>query len=651
MSSSAPRLFTNLAVSKKLLCGFALVLLLTIAVTASGFIAVQTILQGHALTGQLTAVNMQILQARRLEGDFASEQTAERAERVRESLAAVQALLTQLEQGASATQAKHYQTMHQAVADYLSQFDSYVDLQGRARQARQDMGDAAVETRGQFETLELAMYDAVRELRLQGDRLRGSDPLTLAETASGMSKRMLELRGHESLYIIDGSAAALEEWAYISEDLQSVARSLMVWLSDEQKAAIETALQALTTYQRSFGYYQQVREQSRTTESAMIERARAVLGLAEAAKAGEEQRMAAASRQAVLLLAVMGAAAVILGLLAAWLITRSIVTPLRQSVAIAQRIAQGDLSQDLPLDRRDELGQLQAAMQGMTSSLRTLVGRIGSGVSQIAAAAEQLSTITAQTSAGVHNQRQETEQTATAMHQMAATVQEVAQNAEQASMAAREADREAQQGNRVVQQAVSQIGSLALEVEQSAATIQALNQESVRIGGVLEVIRAVAEQTNLLALNAAIEAARAGEYGRGFAVVADEVRTLAQRTQASTVEIKQIIEQVQSGARGALERIVANVETARVPVEISARAGDALKRITQSAATVSDMTLQIASAAEQQAVTADEISRTLARIHTLVTVSGASSVSTRDSSDALRQLARVLEGQVEQLRL
>ena len=115
--------------------------------------------------------------------------------------------------------------------------------------------------------------------------------------------------------------------------------------------------------------------------------------------------------------------------------------------------------------------------------------------------------------------------------------------------------------------------------------------------------------------------------------------------------IKQIIEQVQSGARGALERIVANVETARVPVEISARAGDALKRITQSAATVSDMTLQIASAAEQQAVTADEISRTLARIHTLVTVSGASSVSTRDSSDALRQLARVLEGQVEQLRL
>ena len=650
MSSSAPRLFTNLAVSKKLLSGFALVLLLTIAVTASGFIAVQTILQGHALTGQLTAVNMQILQARRLEGDFASEQTAERAERVRESLAAVQALLTQLEQGASATQAKHYQTMHQAVADYLSQFDSYVDLQGRARQARQDMGDAAVETRGQFETLELAMYDAVRELRLQGDRLRGSDPLTLAETASGMSKRMLELRGHESLYIIDGSAAALEEWAYISEDLQSVARSLMVWLSDEQKAAIETALQALTTYQRSFGYYQQVREQSRTTESAMIERARAVLGLAEAAKAGEEQRMAAASRQAVLLLAVMGAAAVILGLLAAWLITRSIVTPLRQSVAIAQRIAQGDLSQDLPLDRRDELGQLQAAMQGMTSSLRTLVGRIGSGVSQIAAAAEQLSTITAQTSAGVHNQRQETEQTATAMHQMAATVQEVAQNAEQASMAAREADREAQQGNRVVQQAVSQIGSLALEVEQSAATIQALNQESVRIGGVLEVIRAVAEQTNLLALNAAIEAARAGDQGRGFAVVADEVRALARRTHDSTEEIEGLIGSLQRMAAGAVEQMESSRTLTQGTVTLAGQAGAALGRITQAVSTIEQMNQQIAAAAEEQSAVADSISESITRVRDIGEQSASASEQTAASSAELARLGGELQGLVAQFR-
>jgi methyl-accepting chemotaxis protein len=650
MLPSAARLFTNLAVSKKLLCGFALVLLLTIAVTAGGFIALRIIVQGHNLTGQLAAVNMEILQARRLERNFAIEQSSASAERVRKSLAAVTELLVQLEQVVPAAQAKHYQTMHQAVADYLSQFDTYVDLQSRAGEARQDMGDAAAETRGQFETLELDMYDAVRELRLQGDRLRGSDPLTLAETASGMSKRMLDLRGQESLYIIDGSAEALEEWAYIGEDLQSVAGNLMVWLNDEQKAAIETALQSLTTYQRSFGYYQQVREQSRTTEKAMIERARAVLNLAEAAQVDEEQRMADGSRQAMLLLGAMGMAAVLLGLLAAWLISRSIVIPLRQSVAFAQRIAEGDLSQDLPLDRHDELGRLFAALQGMTGSLRTLVGRIGAGVSQIAAAAEQLSAITAHTSAGVQNQRQETEQTATAMHQMAATVQEVAQNAEQASMAAREADREAQQGNQVVQQAVSQIGSLAQGVEQSAATIQALNQESVRIGGVLEVIRAVAEQTNLLALNAAIEAARAGDQGRGFAVVADEVRALARRTHASTEEIEGLIGSLQRMAAGAVEQMESSRTLTQGTVTLAGEAGAALGRITQAVSTIEQMNQQIAAAAEEQSAVADSISESITRVRDIGEQSASASEQTAASSAELARLGVELQGLVAQFR-
>jgi methyl-accepting chemotaxis protein len=650
MLQTASRLFTDLAVSKKLLCGFALVLLLTIAVAVSGFIAVQTILQGHNLTGQLAAVNTEILQARRLERNFAIEQSTESAERVHKSLAAVTELLARLEQGVPAAQAKHYQTMQQAVADYLTQFDTYVDLQSRASAARQDMSDAAAETRDQFETLELDMYDAVRELRLQGDRLRGSDPLTLAETASGMSKRMLDLRGQESLFIIDSSAAALEEWAYVSEDLQSVARSLMVWLNDEQKASIETALQSLTTYQRSFGYYQQVREQSRTTETAMIERARAVLGLAEAAQAAEEQRMAAGSRQAMLLLAGMSAAAVIFGLLAAWLITRSIVIPLRQSVAFAQRIAQGDLSQDLPLNRRDELGQLLAAMQAMTSSLRSLVGRIGGSVSQIAAAAEQLSAITAQTSAGVQRQRQETEQTATAMHQMAATVQEVAQNAEQASMAARDADREAQQGNQVVQQAVAQIGSLALEVDQSAAAIQALNQESARIGSVLEVIRAVAEQTNLLALNAAIEAARAGDQGRGFAVVADEVRALARRTHDSTEEIEGLIGSLQRMAGGAVEQMESSRKLTQRTVALAGEAGAALGRITQAVSTIEQMNQQIAAAAEEQSAVAETISESVTRVRDIGEQSATASEQTAASSAELARLGVELQDLVAQFR-
>lgn len=650
MLQSAARLFSDLAVAKKLSLGFALVLLLTAAMTGAGAIAVQDVLGGHERVGQLAAVNMEILQARRLERSFAIEPSPESAGRVRDSLAKVQALQGLLEQSATPTELKRLQTMDQAVADYLSQFDSYVDLQDKAREARTDMGNAASEARDQFEVIELDMYDAVRELRLQGDRLSGSDPLTLAETASGLSKRMLDLRSQESLYIIDGSSKAREEWNYVAEDLQGVARSLTVWLNEQQKGSIEKALQSLDLYQRSFVYYQQISAQKRTTEGAMIERAQAVFDLAETAQRSAEQSMQETSDRGLVTLAVMGGAAVVLGLLAALLISRSIVTPLRQAVAFAQRIAEGDLSQDLPQDRRDEPGQLMAAMQRMTLSLRSLIGRIGGGVSQIAAAAEQLSAITAQTSAGVQTQKLETEQTATAMHQMAATVQEVAQSAEQASLAARNADQQAQQGNQLVQQAVSQIGDLAVEVEQSAAAIQTLNQESTRIGSVLEVIRSVAEQTNLLALNAAIEAARAGEQGRGFAVVADEVRALARRAHDSTEEIESLIASLQRMAQGAVQQMDSSRELTRRTVTLADQAGDALGRITQAVSTIEQMNQQIAAAAEEQSLVADGISESVTRVRDIGEQSASASEQTASSSAELARLGVELQGLVAEFR-
>lgn len=650
MFKPVARLFANLAVGKKLFIGFGLVLLLTAAMTGSGFLAVQAVLGGHEQVGKLGQVNQEILQARRLERSFAIEQTPESAERVHASLRKVEAMLADFAKNSAMVEGTRIQTMQQAVDEYLKQFDNYVAQQGKAREARQDMRDAAGEARDRFEMIELDMYDAVRELRLQGDRLRGSDPLTLAETASGLSKRMLDLRSYESLYIIDGSAKALEEWEYVSDDLQTVANSLMVWLNDDQKASIETALQALTLYQRSFQYYQQIRSQNEATENAMIERARSVLGLAEAAQANAEQGMLDDSRRALTMLGVMGAAAVIFGLCAALLITRLIVVPLRQTVGFAQRIAAGDLSQDIPQDRRDEVGQLLSAMQDMTVSLRSLVGRIGGGVGQIAAAAEQLSAITAQTSAGVQTQKLETEQTATAVHQMAATVQEVAQNAEQASLAARDADLEAQQGNRVVQQAVDQIDNLANEVEQSVEAIAALNQESARIGSVLEVIRNVAEQTNLLALNAAIEAARAGEQGRGFAVVADEVRALAKRAQDSTEEIEGLIAGLQSMAKGAVQQMDSSRDLTRRTVELAGEAGDALGRITQAVSTIEQMNQQIAAAAEEQSAVAEAINESVTRVRDIGEQSATASEQTAASSAELARLGVELQGMVRQFR-
>ncbi|WP_370295470.1 methyl-accepting chemotaxis protein [Pseudomonas benzenivorans] len=233
---------------------------------------------------------------------------------------------------------------------------------------------------------------------------------------------------------------------------------------------------------------------------------------------------------------------------------------------------------------------------------------------------------------------------------MAATVQEVAQNAEQASLAARKADQESQQGNRVVQQAVGQIGELAGQVEQSAEAITALNQESARIGGVLEVIRNVAEQTNLLALNAAIEAARAGEQGRGFAVVADEVRALAQRAHKSTEEIEALIAGLQRMALGAVQQMESSRSLTQRTVTLAGEAGDALGRITQAVSTIEQMNQQIAAAAEEQSAVAETISESITRVRDIGEQSASASQQTAASSAELARLGVELQGLVGQFR-
>ncbi|HBB77271.1 MAG TPA: methyl-accepting chemotaxis protein, partial [Pseudomonas sp.] len=283
--------------------------------------------------------------------------------------------------------------------------------------------------------------------------------------------------------------------------------------------------------------------------------------------------------------------AIALGLLVAALVARGIVRPIRVAVDAMRDIAagEGDLTRRLEEHGRNEVAELGQAFNQFAEKVRRLVSEVAGSTSQVAAAAEEMSAITDEFNRDVAQQRHEIEQVATAMNEMTATVQDVARNAAQAAASAQAADREAQQGQQVVHETVSSIESVSVEVEHTASAIQRLEADSQSISAVLEVIRGVAEQTNLLALNAAIEAARAGEQGRGFAVVADEVRTLASRTQQSTLEIQQVIEQLQSGARNAAEvmhRGRAQVDSSVLQAQ---QAGSSLTSITIAVASISDM--------------------------------------------------------------
>nr|WP_122555916.1 methyl-accepting chemotaxis protein [Pseudomonas viridiflava] len=363
-------------------------------------------------------------------------------------------------------------------------------------------------------------------------------------------------------------------------------------------------------------------------------------------KLGDDDTAQARSLQIGCILLVL-----VLGILAAVVITRQITRPLQETLAIVDRIASGDLTHNEVVTRRDELGVLQQGIQRMGATLRDLISGIRDGVTQIASAAEELSAVTEQTCAGVNSQKVETDQVATAMHEMSATVHEVARNAEQASVAAADADKEARAGDKVVGEAIGQIERLAAEVVRSSDAMTVLEQESDKIGKVMDVIKAVAEQTNLLALNAAIEAARAGEAGRGFAVVADEVRGLAQRTQQSTEEIESLVAGLQNGTRQVSEIMLGSRTLTDSSVELTRKAGVSLESITRTVSNIQAMNQQIAAAAEQQSSVADEISRSIVNVRDVSEQTAEASEETAASSVELARLGGQLQMLVSHFRV
>ena len=351
------------------------------------------------------------------------------------------------------------------------------------------------------------------------------------------------------------------------------------------------------------------------------------------------------------LLVSVTAAALLLGGLAAWWIARLITLPLRQALAAANRVAEGNLSHDAETQRQDELGQLQHSIRRMTLNLRELISGIGDSARQIAGAAGQLSTVTEQTRTGVNNQKEETDQVATAMNQMLATAQEVARHAEQASQAANEADLQASAGDKVVAQAIEQIGNLASEMELSGQAMLKLQRESQKIGSVLDVIKSVSQQTNLLALNAAIEAARAGSAGQGFAVVADEVRSLAQRTQESAEEIEGLILGLNNGTQQVADIMDSSRSLTDHSVQLTRDAGEALMAIARTVSVIQEMNPQIAAAAEEQSAVAEEINRSVLKVRDVSEQTAAASEETAAASVQLTRLSLDLQTLIDRFKL
>ena len=327
-----------------------------------------------------------------------------------------------------------------------------------------------------------------------------------------------------------------------------------------------------------------------------------------------------------------------------WLISRGVVQPICKAAEAMEGIAsaEGDLTVRMDESGKDEVTRLSKAYnrfavktEGMIESVSRTAGNLSVHIGEFATLAEH-------TNGGIKQQHEQTTQVATAMTEMSATVQDVAQNTSHTAEAAQEADTQANAGREVVNLVTGSIDALAAEVGRAVETVRNVEQDSERIGSVLDVIRSIADQTNLLALNAAIEAARAGEQGRGFAVVADEVRTLAKRTQDSTEEIQEMIESLQSGVHQTVKVMETSQHQAGESVEQASRAHESLEQIARAVETITQMSSQIATAAEEQSTVAEDINRNVVEITHLA------DETARDSSESYEASVK-MSSEVDQL--
>lgn len=351
-----------------------------------------------------------------------------------------------------------------------------------------------------------------------------------------------------------------------------------------------------------------------------------------------------------LILAVFG---LIVGVLIAFVISRMVTLPLNSTVRALQQAARGDgdLTRRLEIKSRDELGDLAEAFNHFSIKLQSLMSDVASCSSHLIDSAEKMNQVVSSTKTDILEQNGQIDEITSAIESMVQKVQNVTVNTGQASELAEQTSQNSVEGKKIVNLAIQSSQELALDVDQAAGVINALESDVESISGILNVIRDIADQINLLALNAAIEAARAGEQGRGFAVVADEVRSLANRTQDSTSEIQNMIQRLQSGSQEAVEVMQGGKNKAGESLQQAQITGQSLEKITLAIQGMLTMNKEISGATEEQRETITRISQNISMINKLSSQTAESSSVVADTGKQVNDLAVQLKNLISQFKV